>query len=177
MIWQRILYFYTSRDSFGGGRRLKSVSPSLSALIVLAGPRWDKRLDALANLSLQALEPGAWSLEARRFPRQRQTRQEAWNVTSQPCAANNPPPFTEFTPLTGDPVCSRNKDYIRELKVLFSPYPTVTNTHTATREMDTLCARVHDLTFAKRRPILFPVLPSPAVMVQRRPQLWSQRGM
>lgn len=74
---------------------------------------------------------------------------------------------------------NRNKDYIRELKLLFSPHPT--NTRPLERRI--ICvwfssaSYMWDVTLAKRKLCLFPVLPSPAVMVQRRPQQWSRRGM
>lgn len=74
---------------------------------------------------------------------------------------------------------NRNKDYIRELKRLFSPHPT--NTRPLERRI--ICvwfssaSYMWDVTLAKRKLCLFPVLPSPAVMVQRRPQQWSRRGM
>lgn len=56
--------------------------------------------------------------------------------------ANNLPPFTDFTRLTGDPVCSRNKDVIFSLSISHK------HTHT-------LSVHVCDLTFTKRRPIYF----------------------
>lgn len=74
---------------------------------------------------------------------------------------------------------NRNKDYIREIKLLFSPHPT--NTRPLERRI--ICvwfssaSYMWDVTLAKRKLCLFPVLPSPAVMVQRRPQQWSRRGM
>lgn len=74
---------------------------------------------------------------------------------------------------------NRNKDYIREIKLLFSPHPT--NTRPPERRI--ICvwfssaSYMWDVTLAKRKLCLFPVLPSPAVMVQRRPQQWSRRGM
>lgn len=90
------------------------------------------------------------TLEEGRVPRQRQTRGMKCSIAALCCkyrccnTANNLPPFTDFTRRTGDPVCSRNKDYIRELKELFSLYPSVTNTHTHGHSRDgySLCTCV-----------------------------------
>lgn len=88
------------------------------------------------------------TLEEGRVPRQRQTRGMKCSIAALCCkyrccnTANNLPPFTDFTRRTGDPVCSRNKDYIRELKVLFSLYPSVTNTHGHSRDGYSLCTCV-----------------------------------
>lgn len=164
---------------------------TLSALFALAraGPRW-RDDDEVLGCFRQTAARGAETVSTAKKQTNSWTE---WRDIQKVCSCdtatkkNTTTLLSEFSSSSdwryewkqGVQQKNRNKDYIRELKLLFSPHPT--NTRPLERRI--ICvwfssaSYMWDVTLAKRKLCLFPVLPSPAVMVQRRPQQWSRRGM
>lgn len=164
---------------------------TLSALFTLAraGPRW-RDDDEVLGCFRQTAARGAETVSTAKKQTNSWTE---WRDIQKVCSCdtatkkNTTTLLSEFSSSSdgryewkqGVQQRNRNKDYIRELKLLFSPHPT--NTRPLERRI--ICvwfssaSYMWDVTLAKRKLCLFPVLPSPAVMVQRRPQQWSRRGM
>ena len=167
--------------------RYRQLLSQLSSRLARVGPRW--RDDEVSGCFRQAAAQSAETVSTAKT--NKFMKWMLWNSESlqlRHSNKNTTPPLSEFTResllwlemwmRTGRAAGKQKQRLHKRDQTAVS---SSSDEHTATGETDYLCVIqlgiIHVRCDLSKDKTLFPVLPSPAVMVQRRPQQWSRRGM
>ena len=167
--------------------RYRQLLSQLSSRLARVGPRW--RDDEVSGCFRQAAAQSAETVSTAKT--NKFMKWMLWNSESlqlRHSNKNTTPPLSEFTResllwlemwmRTGRAAGKQKQRLHKRDQTAVS---SLSDEHTATGETDYLCVIqlgiIHVRCDLSKDKTLFPVLPSPAVMVQRRPQQWSRRGM